>query len=307
MKNVVLGLARNEHVKRFAVAFPPARAVVDRFVPGETTDDALDAVRRLSASGIHATLDHLGEYAGTTELVDAQVAEYLRLLERLGAEGLSGWAEVSVKASALGLGLPDGQRVSLANALRICAAADAVGTTVTIDMEDHADTDATIALVEACREEFPRTGGVLQAMLKRTTDDCLRLSGPGSRIRICKGAYDEPASVAHTKSADIKRAYLTCLRILLRGDGYPMIATHDPALIKAAQEYLDLLDRPVDSYEFQLLYGVRPGEEPRLAAAGHTVRVYVPYGTDWYGYFVRRLAEKPSNFGLLVRALLSRA
>lgn len=306
MKNLLLGLSRNERVKEFALALGPARAVVDRFVPGETTDEAIGAVRRLSAAGVHATLDHLGEYADVPDLVDAQVAEYLRLLARLGSEGLSDWAEVSVKASALGLGLPDGHRVALANARRICAAADAVGTTVTIDMEDHTDTDATLALLDACREEFPRTGGVLQAMLHRTPDDCRRLSGPGSRIRLCKGAYDEPPSVAHRAMADIRRAYLACLRILLRGDGHPMIATHDPALLAAALDYLDLQQRPAGSYEFQLLYGVRPEAERRLAAAGHTVRVYVPYGTDWYGYFVRRLAEKPANLALLGRALISR-
>lgn len=306
MNRLLNALAKNERVKEFALGFPPARAVVDRFVPGENTDDAVATVARLRDAGLYATVDHLGEYADDPDAVEAQVAEYLTLLERLGAASLTSHAEVSVKASALGLGLPDGERVALENARRICTAAEAVGTTVTIDMEDHRDTDATLRLLTACREDFPATGGVLQAMLHRTPEDCRRLSGPGSRIRLCKGAYDEPASLAHTTTPAIRQAYLRCLRILLRGEGHSMIATHDPVLIEAALGYLELLDRPADAHEFQMLYGVRPAEERRLAAAGHRVRVYVPYGTDWYGYFMRRLAEKPANLALLGRALVAR-
>lgn len=304
MRRLLIALSQNPKVKDVAVGFPPARQVVDRFVPGETIEDAVAAVRTLAASGIHATIDHLGEYADDRAKVESQVDTYLALLERLGEEQLTGSAEVSVKASALGQGIDDD--LALANARRIAAAAREVGTTMTIDAEDHTRTDATLALLAAVRQEYPDTGGVLQAMLHRTPADCRALATAGSRIRLCKGAYDEPASVAHRRPAAISDAFLTCLRILLKGDGYPMIATHDPRLIAAAEGYLDLVDRPRDSYEFQMLYGIRTDEQQRLAASGHRVRVYVPFGDDWYAYFMRRLAEKPANLALLGRALLSR-
>lgn len=304
MRRLLFALSQNPTVKDVAVGFPPARRVVDRFVPGESIEDAVGAVRQLAASGIRATIDHLGEYADDRTKVETQVDTYLALLERLGEEHLTDAAEVSIKASALGQGIDDD--LALTNARRIASAAREVGTTMTIDAEDHTRTDATLALLAAVRQEYPDTGGVLQAMLHRTPDDCRALATAGSRIRLCKGAYDEPPSVAHRSPTAISDAFLTCLRILLKGDGYPMIATHDPRLIAAAQAYLDLLDRPKGTYEFQMLYGIRPDEQRRLAASGHTVRVYVPFGDDWYAYFMRRLAEKPANLALLGRALLSR-
>lgn len=306
MKAPLLALSRSERVKHAALRFGPARSVVRRFVPGETIEDALGAVRTLAASGLLATIDHLGEFATSSEVADSHTATYVELLRRLASEGLADVAEVSVKASALGTTLPGGAALAEANARLICAAAREAGTTVTLDAEDHPTTDATLALLDALRADFPETGGVLQAMLRRTPADCERLATPGSRIRLCKGAYDEPPAVAHTRPSDVRDAFLACLRVLLRGEGHPMIATHDPAMIHAALGYLDVIGREPGTYEFQMLHGIRPDEQRRLADAGHRVRVYVPFGADWYAYFMRRLAEKPANLALLGRALVTR-
>ncbi len=170
-------------------------------------------------------------------------------------------------------------------------------------MEDHTTTDRTLSTLRSLRREFPETGAVLQAYLHRTGDDCRELSGDGSRVRLCKGAYAEPASVAFETPAEVDASYVRCLEVLMRGDGYPMVATHDPALIARTVE---LAAGRTSGFEFQLLYGIRPREQERLSAAGHTVRVYVPYGDQWYGYLMRRLAERPANLGFFLRALGSR-
>ena len=188
----------------------------------------------------------------------------------------------------------------------IAQRADALGTTVTLDMEDHTTTDLTLETLRTLRADFPRTGGVLQAYLHRTEADCRDLAATGSRIRLCKGAYNEPESVAHVERADVDKSYVRCMKILIQGEGYPMLATHDPRLIEISGALAVRNNRAPDTYEFQMLYGVRPEEQARLAAQGDQVRVYVPYGVEWYGYLVRRLAERPANLGLLARALVSK-
>ncbi len=305
LRSTMLAVSRNDGVRRVMVAFPPTRHVVDRFVAGETLDDCIRAVRGLAEAGLLATIDHLGEDTTTEAQATATTEAYLTLLRRLAAEGLAEVAEVSVKLTAVGLALP-GADVAGANLRRICAAAREAGTTVTVDMEDHTTTDATLALVDRMRLEHPETGTVLQAYLHRTPADCRRYATPGSRIRLCKGAYDEPASVAIRDRAGVDAAYLACLRILMKGDGYPMVASHDPRMIEGALAYADLVGRGPEDFELQMLYGIRTDEQRRLAALGHRVRVYVPYGTDWYGYFTRRLAERPANLLFFGRALLGR-
>jgi len=181
-----------------------------------------------------------------------------------------------------------------------------VGATVTLDMEDHTTTDSTLSILADLRTDFPETGAVLQAYLRRTEADCRALAGPGSRVRLCKGAYQEPASVAYQADDQVDRSYVRCANILLAGDGYPMFATHDPRLVAIAQERAKFYRKAAGQYELQMLYGVRPAEQRRLAAAGETVRVYVPYGSDWYGYLMRRLAERPSNLTFFLRSLISR-
>lgn len=305
MRRLLLALSRDARVRDSAVRLATVQRTVARFVPGETIADAVGAARRLAASGLHSTIDHLGENVRDADAAEANTRAYLELIATLVEEGLTDVAEVSVKASAIGQALPEGRALALTNARRLCAAAQRAGTTVTLDMEDHTTTDATLDLLRGLRQEFDGTGGVLQAMLRRTATDCREFASPGSRIRLCKGAYAEPSAIAHSRPADISDAYLTCLRVLFRGGAYPMVATHDPELIAAALGYADLLQWRPGSFEFQMLYGIRPDEQRRLADLGHTVRVYVPYGTDWYPYFMRRLAEKPANLALLARALLS--
>lgn len=306
MKNLLLAASRNTHVRDLATRLPFVRRTVDRFVPGEAVDDALRAVRELTASGRLATIDHLGEDTTSRAAALAATEANIALIRRLADEGLTEVAEISIKASAVGLALPGGADLAAENAGRIVAAATEAGTTVTFDAEDHTTLDGMHALVDALRPEFPGTGLVLQAMLFRTESDAARHSTAGSRVRLCKGAYAEPATVAHTTTTAIGEAYQRCLKILVAGDGYPMIATHDPAMITGALGQLLLAGRAPGSYEFQMLYGVRPDEQLRLAREGHRVRVYVPYGVDWYGYYMRRLAEKPANLALLGRALISR-
>ncbi len=220
---------------------------------------------------------------------------------------LIGAAEVSVKPSAVGLRLAaHGEKTAIGHIARICAAARAAGTTVTVDMEDHAAVEPTLRLVAELRTEFADLGCVIQAYLRRAERDCEQLSGPGSRVRLCKGAYRAPDDVAFSSRHEVDRSYARCLRVLMAGRGYPMLATHDSRIIKIALAQATLTGRPAGSYEFQMLYGVSPAEQRRLATSGSVVRVYVPYGSDWYGYLVRRLAERPANLMFFLRALARR-
>lgn len=286
-------------MRRFITSPAVSRRVVDRFVAGESTEDAWKATRKLVDDGLLVTLDHLGEY--TTERTQAEAIRdaYLTLLAGLTTQGLADRAEVSVKLTALGLDLDGALALDLVAA--ICAAAGAAGTTVTIDMEDHTRVDATLEMVAKLRTEHPWVGAVVQSALRRTEGDCRQLTGEGSRVRLVKGAYAEPASVAHQAKKDVDEAYLRCLRILLAGRGYPMLGTHDPKMITTAEES----GRDPGTFEYQMLYGVRVSEQKRLTAAGRQMRVYVPYGRDWYGYFSRRLAERPANLGFLLRSLVA--
>lgn len=306
LRSAMLAVSRNDLVRRGMVAFGPTKKVVDRFVSGETIDDCIKTVTELKRGGLYATIDFLGEDTTNPEQAKATTDAYLSLLRRLHDENLSDVAEVSVKLTAAGMGLPGGRQIALDNAGSICAAARETGTTVTVDMEDHTVTDLTLGIVDALRETYPETGTVLQAYLRRTPADCAKYATHGSRIRLCKGAYNEPESVAYRERKDVDDAYLTCLRILMKGAGYPMVASHDPRMLEAALAYADLLGRAPDSYELQMLYGIRTDEQQRLAGHGHQVRVYVPYGTDWYGYFTRRLAERPANLLFFGRALVGR-
>jgi len=215
---------------------------------------------------------------------------------------------VSVKPTAVGLGLPDhGEKTAAENMSRICAAAREAGTTVTVDMEDHSHVDATLRIVRTLRGEFPDLGCVIQSQLRRSTADCAALATSGSRVRLCKGAYNAPPEVAFTTRAEVDRSYARCLRALMRGDGYPMLATHDPRLIEIGAAQARLTGRGPADFEYQMLYGIRPAEQRRLAAEGARMRVYVPYGSDWYGYLVRRLAERPANLAFFARSLVTRS
>jgi len=307
LRDALLLAARSPRIERMITTLPVTRHVVERYVPGDGIEDAVRATKELAADGLKSTLDFLGEDVETTEQAAATVDAYLRLLARLGLAGLTQHAEVSVKLSAVGLALPGGERIALEHARTICNGARAGSTTVTLDMEDHTTTDATLAVLAELRQDFPDTGAVLQSYLHRTEDDCRSLTGVGSRVRLCKGAYDEPAEVAYQSKRDVDLSYVRCLKVLLAGEGYPMVASHDPRMVEITGALAARHGRKANSFEYQMLYGIRPNEQRRLAREGATVRVYLPFGTQWYGYLMRRLAERPANVVFFLRSLVSKS
>ncbi len=304
LRSAILAASRNAVVERVVAGAPISRSVVRRFVAGATVEDAVRTARRLTQAGLAVSLDHLGEDTLDAGQADATVKAYLLLLQRLAEEGLTsgGRTEVSVKLTAVGQAIDE--RLALEGARRICEAARNAGTTVTLDMEDHTTTDSTLRVLRELRQDFPDTGAVLQAYLHRTEQDCRDLAVAGSRVRLCKGAYREPAEVAFQDPHEVDLSYVRCLRVLMAGEGYPMLATHDPRLIAIGRSLGR--DRAA-GHEFQLLLGIRPTEQERLSAEGETVRVYVPYGEQWYGYLMRRLAERPANLTFFLRALVTRS
>jgi proline dehydrogenase len=304
LRSLILAAAGNDTIRRIVATAPVSRDVVRRFVAGESTADAVAVTRRLVASGLTVTLDYLGEDTTDAALAERTVRAYLELLEALHDEGLAERAEVSVKLSAVGQLLDES--MAAGHAARICAAADRHGTTVTLDMEDHTTTDSTLRILDQLRQTWPWVGAVLQSYLRRTEDDCARLATAGSRVRLCKGAYAEPAEVAFDSASEVDRSYVRCANVLLSGDGFPMFATHDPRLIRIIIERAGFYGRKPGSFEFQMLYGIRPDEQARLAQQGHVMRVYVPYGGEWYGYLMRRLAERPANTTFFLRSLVTR-
>jgi proline dehydrogenase len=300
----LLSASRNRRVRHLVTTAPVSRSVVRRFVAGETVDEAVAVTRSLTSDGLRVSLDHLGEDTTEETHASATTKAYLTLLDRLSHEGLSVGADVSVKLSAVGQLLDES--LALGNAREICEAARTAGATVTLDMEDHTTTDSTLRILRELRGDFPSVGAVLQAYLRRTEADCPDLAYAGSRVRLCKGAYREPESVAYQAKREVDLSYVRCLKALMAGDGYPMVATHDPRLVEIAAALRARNDRTPDSYEFQMLYGIRPQEQRRLVGAGETVRVYVPYGDEWYGYLMRRLAERPANLTFFLRSVATR-
>ncbi|MGW7364602.1 proline dehydrogenase family protein [Streptomyces sp. NPDC054841] len=322
---VILAASRSEKMRRFVSAAPGTKQVVARFIAGETVDQVIPIVEDTIGKGLEVTLDVVGEDITTREQAAAARDAYLELIEHLKDLGLGTKAEMSVKLSMFGQSLeiegggPEGHSVeggggrragghelALANVRPVVEAAAAIGTTVTLDAEDHTTLDSMFAIHEELRKDFPQTGCVIQAYLFRTEDDARRLAANGSRVRIVKGAYKEPAEVAIQDKAEIDKAYVRILKILMEGEGYPMIGSHDPRLISVSQELARRAGRKLDEYEFQMLYGIRSDEHVRLAAEGHRMRVYTAYGTDWYGYFMRRLAEKPANLLFFVRSMITK-
>ncbi len=307
LRQPLLLLARSERVKQLVSTMPVSSGIVSNYVPGEDTAAAVRATADLVADGMTVTLDFLGEDTLNVAQADATVHAYLDVLQELATQGLARRAEVSVKLSAIGQALPDGgHKIALDNARTICRAARNAGTTVTLDMEDHTTTDSTLQILGELRKDFPETGAVLQAYLYRTEDDCRRLAHEGSRVRLCKGAYNQPESVAFQEKLEVDKSYVRCMKVLLSGNGYPMLATHDPRMIAIGTSIAGDCDRAQGSYEFQMLFGIRPEEQKRLVAAGESVRVYIPYGSEWYGYLMRRLAERPQNLSFFLKSLVSK-
>ncbi|MBB6175039.1 proline dehydrogenase [Nocardiopsis mwathae] len=306
-RNAFLAVSGNERLRSFVSSSRVTRGVIDRFVAGESAVDAVRAAGELAERGIYSSVDLLGEDTAHPAQAEEITRGYLRLLERLDDAGLSGWAEVSVKATAVGLALgAEGEALAAENVGRICAAAGDVGTTVTVDMEAPDTVDATLRIATSLRDRFPWLGCVLQSYLYRTDADTAALALPKARIRLCKGAYAPDPVTGFTARRDVDASYVRSLRLLMASEAYPMVATHDPRLIDIAGTLARRYGKAPGDFEYQMLYGVRPDEQRRLADEGHKVRVYIPYGDNWYGYLARRLAERPANLMFAARSAVSR-
>ena len=276
--------------------------VARRYIAGETVEEAVAAVRALRTEGCEATVDVLGEFITGPEQARGTCDQYLRTVRALRDAGLA--VNVSVKLTAFGLLLDEKRCEALVE--EVVREAAAAGGFVRIDMEDSPCTDRTLRIHDALRARGLPVGTVLQARLRRTPQDARRLAAEGASVRLCKGIYLEPASIARVDPDGIRAAYLESLEILLRGKGRVAIATHDDRLVRGAEELLGRLAVPKERHEFQMLLGVLPALRRSLVAKGRPMRVYVPYGTQWYAYSTRRLRENPEVAGNIVRAMFRR-
>ncbi|MGV9665106.1 proline dehydrogenase family protein [Nocardia niigatensis] len=315
LRPAILAAAGSARMKQAITRVPVTAAVVRRFVAGETRAELVPVARELLATGRSVSVDFLGEYTTDHTQANAAVAEYLSLIDDLaeadrivpGGNSDIPRVEVSLKLSALGRSLgQDGPAIAAENLHKLCAKAAERHVWVTVDAEDHTTTADTLQAVRQARIEFPWLAVALQTYLRQAEDRARDLAADGTRVRLCKGAYQEPPTVAYRRRAEVDASYLRCLDVLLRTAWYPMIATHDPAMITAAHILAAENNRTPGDFEFQMLYGIRDAEQRRLVAEGHALRVYIPYGTQWYGYLMRRLAERPANVAFFLRALADR-
>jgi proline dehydrogenase len=295
-----LYLSHRRGLQRFVTRQRLTAALAYRFVAGDTLDDAVRVMGNLNRRGWSGSLDHLGENVAEERTARAATEDYLAAFERIASERLN--ANVSVKLTQLGLDIaPELCRELL---IRILQRAQQLENFVRVDMEGSAYTQRTLDLVLELHEQYPNVGVVLQSYLYRTLDDVRRVNAAGVRVRLVKGAYDEPATVAYPKKADVDARFEAEMRELLLHGSYPAIATHDDRLIEATTRFAAKQGIASDRYEFQMLYGIRRDLQERLLRDGHRVRIYVPYGTEWYPYLMRRLAERPANLLFFVRSLI---
>ena len=302
LRQTFLWLSNRHGVFRFVRTNALARKFASRFVAGETLDTALAAVRTLNQRRISASLDLLGESVSSAGEAAAAADQYVQMLDRIAAEGLD--ANVSVKLTAMGQDIADD--VCLTNITRVLERARHHGTFVRLDMEGSAYTERTLELFATqLYPAFPNNVGiVLQSYLRRTAADVERAVGLQCRVRLCKGAYKEPATVAFPGKPEVDASYVTCMQRLMSSGRYPGLATHDERLIAAARAYATEQGIATDRFEFQMLYGVRRDLQQRLVADGYRMRVYVPFGTQWYPYLMRRLAERPANLAFMVGSVV---
>ena len=298
-RTVLLYLSQQHRLKDFFVKVPGFKQVTRRFIAGENIEDAIIAIKELNKLGITATFDHLGESTTSRAEAEADVREYVHVLGRIQETGVD--SNVSVKLTQLGLDIDEAY--CLENTRRIVAEAHARGNFVRIDMEDTPKTDATLRIFKQLFHEFGNVGIVLQSYLYRTEKDLDEVLAMGARVRLCKGAYNEPAEVAFPEKADVDDNYIKLMQKLLKSGVYHGIATHDMRMIRATQEFAAREGIGKDQFEFQMLYGVRRDLMIQLAQEGFRVRTYVPYGEFWYPYFMRRLAERPANVWFVMKSL----
>jgi proline dehydrogenase len=299
VRSFFLFLSRLKWLRRWMETSSLAQRLSTRFVAGETLDQALAVARKLNAEGITVTLDHLGESVST--LAEAAEARdvYLRTLDAIHANGIQG--NVSLKLTQFGLDLS--YQECLANVEQLVRRAAELGSFVRVDMESSDYTDRTLNLVHALHARHGAVGVVIQSYLHRSEKDIEKLCAAKIRVRLCKGAYLEPDTVAFARKADVDRSYLELTRYLLQKGDYPALATHDEAVIRQTSKFVTERRIPRDSFEFQMLYGIRRDLQRRLVADGYRLRLYVPFGKAWYPYYMRRLAERPANVFFMLRNL----
>jgi proline dehydrogenase len=299
-KSAFLYLSQSDRFKKFLTRFQSFNNVTRRFVAGEDLADAVEAIRQLNLRGISASFDHLGESITSEVETRKEVNEYVRVLDSIHDSGLD--SNVSVKLTQVGLDVS--QDLCYANTRTIVEVALRNNNFVRIDMEDSTKTDATLQVFKRLRAEFENVGIVLQAYLFRSARDTEELLELDARIRVCKGAYKEPPSVAFPKKADVDANYIKLTKMLLSSSGYHAIATHDENMIAATIQFAKERTVSPDKFEFQMLYGIRRDLQEKLVREGYRVRVYVPYGRYWYPYFMRRLAERPANVWFVLRNMI---
>ncbi|HKZ00781.1 MAG TPA: proline dehydrogenase family protein [Pyrinomonadaceae bacterium] len=298
-RSALIYLSRQDGLKEFAARFPPFKKLTTRFVAGETVDDAVAMIRQINADGATASFDHLNESVSHESEAEQEVREYLRILARIDETGIR--SNVSIKLTQFGLELDSD--LAYKNARRVVEDAARRGNFVRVDMEASNVTQVTLDIFKRLREEFGLNdvGIVLQSYLRRTYEDAERLLKLPARIRICKGAYNEPPEVAFTDKREVDSNYVRVMQLLLSSGIYHGIATHDPKMIATTIDYAQLHGIDKGAFEFQMLFGVRRDLQYQLARDGYNVRVYVPYGKHWYPYFMRRLAERPANIWFVVK------
>ncbi len=272
-----------------------------RFIAGETIEEAIEAARAIEAAGMTHTLDHLGESVATMADAEAAARSYLGLIDKIVAAGIG--RNISLKLTQLGLTIDRATCVD--NLRRILDAGAAHDFFVRIDMEDSPFTSVTLDVFETMWQQGYRNAGtVLQSYLRRSLDDARRLNALGARVRLVKGAYKEPRSVAYQKKSEVDASFVEITQLLLAQGTYPAIATHDPAMIEATNRFAAERGIAPDRYEFQMLYGIRRDLQARLTADRYRMRVYVPFGREWFPYFMRRLGERPANVGFVIRGIV---
>lgn len=299
-------LAQSELLRRLASKYGMAseQSFARRFIAGESAEEAIRAARAIQSRGLLLTLDYLGESVATLDGADAATREYLRILDVIVASGIE--RNVSLKLTQLGLDVDRATCVD--NLRRILEPAQRHGFFVRIDMENSPYTDVTLEIFETlCQQQYCNIGVVLQSCLQRSEADARRITALGGRIRLVKGAYKEPKSVAWQQKAEVDAAYVRLMKYLLDEGTYPAIATHDPAIIDATIAYASARRIAWDQFEFQMLFGVRRDLQRSLMGKGYRMRVYVPFGQQWFPYFMRRLGERPANVGFVLKSLVREA
>ena len=301
-RSALIWLSRHHELKNFATRFGFFKKLTTRFVAGETIDEAVSHIRQINSENCTASFDHLNESVTSEAEAEAEVTEYLNILRQIDETHIR--SNVSIKLTQFGLGID--KELAYRNARRVVEEAHRRGNFVRVDMEDSAVTQVTIDIFKRLRDEFDlnTVGIVLQSYLYRTYEDAQELVKIPARIRICKGAYNEPPEVAYPEKKDVDANYVKVMQLLLSSGTYHGIATHDPKMIDATIDFAQREGIGKEKFEFQMLFGIRRDLQRQLARGGYNLRIYVPYGKHWYPYFMRRLAERPANVWFVLKNVL---